>query len=121
MENIDDSNFCFYQGELLIRGEDILAKIEEEGDSIAVVCLSGTQYYTGQVFDIPTITKAGHSKVRQRTQQSLTQPSRVLSESLFSLSYMQVVYCQRIDIMVRSLLQHNTRHNFSCDSDLSVI
>nr|XP_022322926.1 kynureninase-like isoform X2 [Crassostrea virginica]XP_022322997.1 kynureninase-like isoform X2 [Crassostrea virginica] len=50
------------EGEQLIRGEDILAKIEEEGDSIAVVCLSGTQYYTGQVFDIPTITKAGHSK-----------------------------------------------------------
>nr|XP_022297536.1 kynureninase-like [Crassostrea virginica] len=50
------------EGELLIRGEDILAKIEEEGDSIAVVCLSGTQYYTGHVFDIPTITKAGHRK-----------------------------------------------------------
>ena len=110
-----------YQGELLIRGEDIIAKIEEEGESIAVVCLSGTQYYTGQVFDIPTITKAGHSKVRQRTQQSLTQPSRVLSESLFFLSDMQVLYSQRIDIKVRSLLQYNTHHNFFCDSDLSVI
>ena len=68
VKNIDETTFCFYQGELLIRGEDIIAKIEEEGDSIAVVCLSGTQYYTGQVFDISTITKAGHRKVRQRTQ-----------------------------------------------------
>nr|XP_011423822.2 kynureninase [Crassostrea gigas]XP_034302418.1 kynureninase [Crassostrea gigas] len=50
------------KGELLLRAEDILAKIEEEGDSIAVICLSGTQYYTGQVFDIPTITEAGHKK-----------------------------------------------------------
>lgn len=50
------------KGELLLRAEDILARIEEEGDSIAVICLSGVQYYTGQVFDIPTITEAGHKK-----------------------------------------------------------
>lgn len=50
------------KGEYTLRLEDILAKIEEEGDSIAVVCFSGVQYYTGQLFDIPTITKAGHNK-----------------------------------------------------------
>lgn len=56
----------FFKGELLLRAEDILARIEEEGDSIAVICLSGVQYYTGQVFDIPTITEAGHKKVKTK-------------------------------------------------------
>lgn len=46
-----------------MRIEDILAVIEEEGDSIAVVLFSGVQYYTGQLFDIPRITKAGQKKV----------------------------------------------------------
>lgn len=56
---------CFYlQGEYTLRTEDILDKIEAEGESIAVVCFSGVQYYTGQFFDIPTITKAGHEKVK---------------------------------------------------------
>ena len=57
-------HFCLvFQGESILRTEDILAKIEEEGESIAVICFSGVQYYTGQFFDIPTITKAGHDKV----------------------------------------------------------
>ena len=43
--------------------EDILETIEKEGDSIAVVMFSGVQYYTGQLFDIPTITKAAQQKV----------------------------------------------------------
>lgn len=50
------------EGEHTLRTEDILQKIEEEGDSIAVVCFAGVQYYTGQFFDIPTITAAGHKK-----------------------------------------------------------
>ena len=37
--------------------------IEREGDCIATICLSGVQYYTGQKFDIPTITQAGQKKV----------------------------------------------------------
>jgi len=50
------------EGEDTLRTEDILSVIEKEGDSIALVCLSGVQYYTGQFFDIPTITKAGQAK-----------------------------------------------------------
>lgn len=50
------------KGEYTLRTEDILDKIEAEGESIAVVCFSGVQYYTGQFFDIPAITKAGHEK-----------------------------------------------------------
>lgn len=56
-------NISVPKGEFVLRTEDILSKIEEEGDKIAVVCLSGVQYYTGQLFDIPTITKAGQAKV----------------------------------------------------------
>ena len=51
------------QGEHCIRTEDILDVIEREGDSIAVVMLSGVQYYTGQLFDIKTITAAAKKKV----------------------------------------------------------
>mmetsp|Transcript_30945 Transcript_30945/g.71323 ORF Transcript_30945/g.71323 Transcript_30945/m.71323 type:complete len:300 (+) Transcript_30945:50-949(+) len=47
-------------GEDNLRTEDILAKIEEEGPTTALVLLSGVQYYTGQFFDIPAITAAGH-------------------------------------------------------------
>ncbi|XP_044294132.1 kynureninase isoform X1 [Varanus komodoensis] len=50
------------KGEETLRTEDILAVIEKEGDSIATILFSGVQYYTGQLFDIPTITKAGQQK-----------------------------------------------------------
>lgn len=49
------------EGEYLIRTEDILAAIEENRDSLALVLFSGVQYYTGQLFDLKTITKAGHA------------------------------------------------------------
>ncbi|ESO99177.1 hypothetical protein LOTGIDRAFT_173819 [Lottia gigantea] len=54
------------EGETTLRTEDILAKIEEEGQTVALICLSGVQYYTGQYFDIPTITKAGHKQAGSR-------------------------------------------------------
>ncbi|XP_063174469.1 kynureninase [Candoia aspera] len=50
------------KGEETLRTEDILDIIEKEGDSIAVILFSGVQYYTGQLFDIPRITKAGQNK-----------------------------------------------------------
>lgn len=43
--------------------EDILAKIKEEGESIALIFFSGVQYYTGQLFDMKAITNAGQEKV----------------------------------------------------------
>ncbi|XP_073688083.1 kynureninase-like [Garra rufa] len=50
------------QGEDTIRTEDILSLIEREGDSIALVMLSSVQYYTGQLFNMEAITRAGHAK-----------------------------------------------------------
>lgn len=51
------------QGEFTLRTEDILRVIEEQGDSIAVVMLSGVQYYTGQLFLMAAITAAAKKKV----------------------------------------------------------
>lgn len=53
----------FDQGEETLRTEDILGTIEKEGDAIAVIMLSGIQYYTGQLFDMAAITAAGQRKV----------------------------------------------------------
>lgn len=47
-------------GEHNLRTEDIFSAIEEAGDELALVFLSGVQYYTGQFFDIKSITEAGH-------------------------------------------------------------
>ncbi|XP_032712028.1 kynureninase isoform X3 [Lontra canadensis] len=50
------------EGEETLKTEDILEVIEKEGDSIAVILFSGLHFYTGQLFNIPAITKAGQAK-----------------------------------------------------------
>jgi kynureninase len=47
-------------GEFILRTEDILQSIKENSDQLALVTFGAVQYYTGQFFDIPTITKAAH-------------------------------------------------------------
>ncbi|CUM63164.1 uncharacterized protein PRCAT00000732001 [Priceomyces carsonii] len=48
------------EGEDLLRTEDILDSISRNHENLAVICLPGIQFYTGQYFDIRTITE--HAK-----------------------------------------------------------
>ncbi len=48
--------------EATIRQADIEALLENEGSSIALVMLGGVNYATGQLFDMPAITRAGHAQ-----------------------------------------------------------
>lgn len=47
-------------GEELLRTEDIVAAIERHGSQTALVLFGGINYYTGQFYDIETITAAAH-------------------------------------------------------------
>ncbi|HLV42713.1 MAG TPA: kynureninase [Brumimicrobium sp.] len=48
------------EGEHLLRNEDIISKVNELGDELAMVMIGGVNYYTGQLFDMKAITEAGH-------------------------------------------------------------
>ena len=50
------------EGESCMRDEDIVALIDREGDSIALILIGGINYVTGQAFDMAGITKAGLRK-----------------------------------------------------------
>ncbi len=49
------------EGEHLINEVDILAKIAEVGDELALVMIGGVNYYSGQLFDMQKITEAAHA------------------------------------------------------------
>ena len=48
------------EGEFAIRHEDILASIDEHKDQLAMVLFGGVNYYTGQVFNMKSITEVVH-------------------------------------------------------------
>lgn len=48
------------EGEDTLRTDDVIATIEQHGDEIATLMLSGVNYLTGEVLDIAAITAAAH-------------------------------------------------------------
>src|SRR5213082_2543464 len=46
------------KGEFTVRTDDIVDLIEKNADQLAVVMIAGVNFFTGQLFDIPTITRA---------------------------------------------------------------
>ena len=48
------------KGEITLRTKDILAAVSDINEELATVILGGVNYYTGQAFDMQSITKAGH-------------------------------------------------------------
>lgn len=51
------------EGERILRTEDIISYISENGESIALVLFPGVHWITGQVFDMQAISQAAHSRV----------------------------------------------------------
>ena len=49
------------EGEHTIRHHDIISTINQTGNDLALVLWGGINYYTGQLFDMASITEAAHS------------------------------------------------------------
>lgn len=49
------------EGEHTIRNEEIIEAIQRHADEVALVMLGGLNYYSGQIFDMKSITKAAHA------------------------------------------------------------
>ena len=49
------------KGEKILHTEDIVAAIEKHTDSLALVLMGGINYYTGQLYNIKSITDAAHN------------------------------------------------------------
>ncbi|MDW5323622.1 kynureninase [Plantactinospora sp. KLBMP9567] len=47
-------------GEETLRTEDVVDYLDREGQRVALVLLGGVNYLTGELMDIPEITRAGH-------------------------------------------------------------
>ncbi len=48
-------------GEHILRTEDVLQRITDLGEELALVCFGGVNFLTGQAFDMEAITKAAHA------------------------------------------------------------
>jgi kynureninase len=48
------------EGEYTIRHEDIISAIEKNSDELALIMIGGVNYFSGQAFDMKSITEAGH-------------------------------------------------------------
>ena len=48
------------KGEIKLRTKDILSTIRDVNDELATIIMGGVNYYTGQAFDLKSITKTGH-------------------------------------------------------------
>ena len=49
------------EGEFCLQNDDILEQINKHANSVALVMLGGVNYYTGQFYNLPSITKAAHA------------------------------------------------------------
>ena len=49
------------KGEDSLRTKDIVKEINKHKDALALVMMSGVQYFTGQLFNMKAITQAGHN------------------------------------------------------------
>ncbi len=47
-------------GEEHLRTEDVVDYLDREGDRVALLLLGGVNYLTGELMDLPAITRAGH-------------------------------------------------------------